>query len=63
MNLGDIQQGGAMGRVEGHLNVGMRPLTAKHGGGNGSVTGLCTRIAARAGGDAAESLLQVVVPT
>jgi hypothetical protein len=49
-----------MGR-KGHLNVSTRPLTARRG--NGSVTGLRTRIAARAGGDAAESLLPVVVPT
>jgi hypothetical protein len=39
------------------------PLTANRGNANGSVTGFRARIAARAGGDAAESLLPVVVPT
>jgi hypothetical protein len=62
MNHGYIQQGGTMGRGKGHLNVGTRPLTAKRGSANGSGTGLCTRIAASACGDAAESLLPVVVP-
>jgi hypothetical protein len=52
-----------MGRGKGHLNVGPRPLTAKRGSATGSVTDLCTRIAARAGRDAIESLLPVVVPT
>jgi hypothetical protein len=52
-----------MGRGKGHLNVSTRPLTANRGNANGTVTGLRTRIAARAGGDAAESLLPVVVPT
>jgi hypothetical protein len=63
MNHGDIQQGGTMERGKGHLNVSLRPLTANRGNSNGSVPGLHTRIAARAGGDAAESLLPVVVPT
>jgi hypothetical protein len=63
MNHGDIQKGGTMGRGKGHLDVGTRPLPAKRSSSNGSVAGLSTRIAARAGGDAAESLLPVVVPT
>jgi hypothetical protein len=63
MNHGDIQQGGTMERGKGHLNVSTRPLTARRGNAFGSVAGLCTRIAARAGRDAAESLLLVVVPT
>jgi hypothetical protein len=50
-------------RGKGHLNVSTRPLTAHRSYANGSVTGLRTRIAALAGGDAAESLLPVVVPT
>jgi hypothetical protein len=62
MNHGDNQRGGTMGRGKVHLNVSMCPLMANRGHANGSVTGLCTRIAARAGGDA-ESLLPVVVPT
>jgi hypothetical protein len=63
MNRGDIQQGGTMGRGTGHLNVSTRPLTARCGNANGRVTGLRTHIAARAGGDAAESLLPVAVRT
>jgi hypothetical protein len=43
--------------ITGHLNVSTRPLTARRGDANGSVNGLRTRNAARAGGDAAESLL------
>jgi hypothetical protein len=61
MNHGDIQQSGTMGRGKGHLNVSTCPLTARRGNANGSVAGLCTRIAAHAGRDAAESLLPVVV--
>jgi hypothetical protein len=63
MNHEDIQQGGTMGRGKGHLNVSTCPLTANRGNANRSITGFCTRIAARAGGDAAERLLPVVVPT
>jgi hypothetical protein len=62
MNHGDIQQGGTMGRGNGHVNVSTRPLNAHRGNANGAVTGLRTRIAARTGGDAADSLLPVVVP-
>jgi hypothetical protein len=58
MNHGDIQQGGTMGRGKGHLNVSTRPLTTHRGNANGIVTGLRTRIAARAGGDAAEMRLR-----
>jgi hypothetical protein len=57
MNHGHVQQGGTMGWGKGHLNVSTRPLTAHRGNANRSVTGLRTRIAARTGGDAAESLL------
>jgi hypothetical protein len=46
-----------------HLNVSTCPLTAHRGNANGSVTGLRTRIAAHAGGDAAESLLPVIIST
>jgi hypothetical protein len=63
MNHGDIQQGGTMGRGKGHLNVSTRSLTARRGNTNGSVARLCTHIAARAGRDAAEGFLPVVVPT
>jgi hypothetical protein len=63
MNHGDIEQGGTMGRGKGHLYFGTRPLPAKRSSTNGSVAGLSAGIAARAGGDAAESLLPVVVPT
>jgi hypothetical protein len=63
MNHSDIQQGGTMGWGKGHLNVSTCPLTANHGNANGSVTGLCARIAARAGRDVAESVLPVVMPT
>jgi hypothetical protein len=52
-----------MGRGKGHLNVSMRTLTARRSNANGSVTGLRTRIAARACGVAAESLVPVVVLT
>jgi hypothetical protein len=38
-------------------------VTYKRGSASGSATGLCTRIAARSGRDAAESLLPGVVPT
>jgi hypothetical protein len=62
MNHGDIQQGGTMGREKGHLNVGPHHLTANHCNAKGNATGLCTRITARVGGDAAESFLPVVVP-
>jgi hypothetical protein len=63
MKHGDIQQGETMGRGKGHLYVGTRPLPARRSSTNGSEAGLSTRIAARAGGDAAESLLSMVVPT
>jgi hypothetical protein len=63
MKHGDIQQGGAKARGKGHLNVSTRPLTARRGNANGSVTGLRRRIAPRAGRDAAESLLPMVMPT
>jgi hypothetical protein len=63
MNHGDIYQGGSIGRGKGHLNVGARSLKADCCNANGSVAGLRTRIAARAGGYAAESFLPVVVPT
>jgi hypothetical protein len=63
MNHGDIQQGGTLGRGKGHLNVSTRYLTARRANANRRVTGLRMRIAARAGGDAGESLLPVVVPT
>jgi hypothetical protein len=56
MHHGDIQLGGTMGRGKGHLHVGTRPLTAGRCNANGSVSGLHTRIATCAGGDAAESL-------
>jgi hypothetical protein len=62
MNHGDIQQGGTMGQGKAHLNVSTCPLTANRGNANGSVTEFRTRIAALASGDAAESLLPVVVP-
>jgi hypothetical protein len=62
MKHGDIQQGGTMGRGKGHLNVSTCPLTAERSSANGSITGLCTRIASRTGGDAAESLLPLVMP-
>jgi hypothetical protein len=52
-----------MGRGKGHLNVSSCPLAANRGNANGSVIGFRTCIAARAGGDVAESLLPVVVPT
>jgi hypothetical protein len=58
-----IQQGGTMGRGKGHLKVSTFPLTANRGNVNGNVTGFRTRIAAHAGGDAADSLRPVVVPT
>jgi hypothetical protein len=63
MNHEDVQQAGTMGRGKGHLTVRTCPLPANRGNANGSVTGFRTCIAARAGGDAAESLLPVVVPT
>jgi hypothetical protein len=43
---------------KGQFNVSKRPLTAHSGNANRSVTGLRSRIAARAGGDAAESSFQ-----
>jgi hypothetical protein len=52
-----------MWRGKGHLNVSTCPLTGNRGNANGSVTGLRLRIAARAGGDTDQSLLQWVVPT
>jgi hypothetical protein len=63
MDHGDIQQGGTTGRGKGHLNASTSPLqlTPNRGNANGSVTGSRTCIAARAGGDAAESLRPVVV--
>jgi hypothetical protein len=63
MNHGVIQQGGTMGRGQVRLNVRTCPLTANCGNANGSATGFRTRIAARTSGDAAESLLPVVMPT
>jgi hypothetical protein len=54
---------GTMGRGKGQLNVSTCPLTAHHGNTNGSVKGLRLGNVARAGRDAAESLLLVVVPT
>jgi hypothetical protein len=52
-----------MGRGKGHLNVSTCPRTANRSNANGSVTGFRTRSAARSGGDAAESLLPMVVLT
>jgi hypothetical protein len=63
LNHGDIQQGGTMGRGKGYLNVGTPRLTAGRCNANGSITGLHLRITTRAGGDAAQSFLPVVVPT
>jgi hypothetical protein len=63
MNHGDIQQGWTMRREKGHLNVRPGPPTANRCNANGSVTGLRTRITARAIEDVAESFLPVVVPT
>jgi hypothetical protein len=61
MKHGDIQQAGTMGLGKRYLNVGPSPLTANRCNANGSVTGMRSRIEARAGGDAAESFLPVVV--
>jgi hypothetical protein len=63
MNHGDIQQSGTIGQGKGHLNVRTFPLTANCGNANNKEAGLRTSNVARAGGDAAESLLAVVVPT
>jgi hypothetical protein len=60
-NHGDIQQGAAMGWREGSPQCRPAPLTARCCNSNGSVTGMSTRIAARARKDAAESLLPVIV--
>jgi hypothetical protein len=63
MNHADMQKGGTMWRGKGHLNGSTCPLTANRDNANGSVTELRLRITARASGDAAESLLPLIVPT
>jgi hypothetical protein len=57
-----VHQGGTMRRGKSHLNVSTFPLSAIRGNTNGSVTGFHSCLQ-HAGGDAAESLLLVVVPT
>jgi hypothetical protein len=60
MNHGDIQQSGTMRWGKGPAMS--CTLTANRCNANGSISGLYTRITARAGGGAAKSFLPLVVP-